>query len=137
MSDRVIALKHELREARAWMTDKQLAEVVVRCAAYGEGMHPNDLRALLAEFRPAGSWDSSEHVAQLSVAARKRQERAERIVDLWAQGLRGDEIAPLMGMSVSALKSEVCRLRQRGFRLEPRPQATRSRVIRKVRRVAA
>lgn len=127
MSDRMIALKHELREARAWMTDTQLAVVVVRCAAYGEGMHANDLRAVLLEYRPHGDWDQSEHVAHLSVAAAARQTRGELIEKLWVEGLRQDEIAPLVGMSVTALKSEVCRLRDRGFALPPRPQAVRSR----------
>lgn len=133
MSDRVIALKHELREARAWMTDPQLAEVVTRCASYGE-IHPFDLHAVLQEYRPeVQAWKLNEPRQLLSLSdAHEREQRAERIVELWAQGLTLDALAPLVGMSRSGLVSEIRRLRVKGYVLATRPHAARFRPPRKV-----
>lgn len=126
MSDRVIALKHELREARAWMTDPQLAEVVTRCASYGE-IHPFDLHAVLQEYRPeVKAWKANEPRVLISLAdAQERERRAERIVELWAQGLTLDGIAPLVNMSRSGVCTEVRRLREKGYDLPARPHAAR------------
>lgn len=128
MSDRVIALKRELREARAWMTDEQLAVIVVRCASYGD-VHPSDLHAVLAEYRPeVKAWRRNEPRVLISLAdAQERERRAERIVELWALGLTLDQIAPKVNMSRSGLSTEIRRLREKGYVLPARPQAVRFR----------
>lgn len=132
MSDRMIALKHELREARAWMTDTQLAEVVVRCASYGD-VHPFDLHAVLAEYRPeVKAWKRNEPRVLISLAdAQERERRAVRIVELWAQDLTLDSLAPKVNMSRSGLSTEIRRLREKGYVLPVRPQAERFRPQRK------
>jgi hypothetical protein len=126
--DRKVALRRELREARGWMTDEKIAEVVVRCASYGE-IGPLDLRAVLAEYRTDHKWAPGGTVVACKARslAEKRYllERAERIVELWAENLTMNEIATRVEMTKGGLGSEMARLRKRGFDLPARPQDAR------------
>jgi hypothetical protein len=118
-----------LREARGWMTDEKIAEVVVRCASYGNNMDPLDLRAVLAEYRADRRWTPGGTVVACKARslAEKRYllERAQKIAELWADGLTLKEIAPLVEMTRGGLGSEMARLRKRGFDLPARPQDAR------------
>ena len=85
--DRKVALRRELREARGWMTDEKIAEVVVRCASYGNDMDPLDLRAVLAEYRTDRRWAPGGTVVACKARslAEKRYllVRAQRIAASW------------------------------------------------------
>jgi DNA-binding CsgD family transcriptional regulator len=104
--DRKVAFRKELREARGWMTDERIAEVVVRMASYGE-IDPIDLRAQLAERR--GERDGRRRFAVVDVD--ERHARALRICELWGKGVPEVEIAVRVGMSEGGFRTEKQKLR--------------------------